>query len=306
MLIPRSLSSAEPCNIFVVSTLAANPPVASPELTYSALCGGKRFQGRSAQGTPEHPLVTVVTAVFNGQPYTAGCLESVLGQDYPNIEHLVLDAGSRDGTIDVLRAYSDRVEYWKSEPDKGLYDAWNKALLEARGEWICFLGVDDELLPGAITAYMDLARKNPEAEFMSSLIRWTHKCGYMRVCGQPWKWRNFIRWCCISHVASMHRRSLFDRLGNYDISYGSAADYEFLLRTRGSLKAAFMPVETAMMRAGGYSDGSTAFVDATRAKIRAGGRNPLLAYIELAMAKVRHPMRPLRRAAGRLLARLKR
>src|ERR1700722_15718402 len=130
--------------------------------------GGQRGKGILAQGRPDLPLVTVITAVYNGQPYVAGCLESVLRQDYPNIEHIVLDAGSNDGTVDVLRQYDDRIALWRSEPDRGIFDAWNKALLEAHGEWICFLGSDDEFLPGAVSAFMPLSAQDPQAEYLCS------------------------------------------------------------------------------------------------------------------------------------------
>src|ERR1700748_1400497 len=125
--------------------------------------GGKRLKKNVAENRIDQPLVTVITAVFNGQPHIAGCLESVLEQDYPNIEHIVMDGCSIDGTVDVLRRYDDQIAYWKSERDSGVYDAWNKGLAEARGEWICFLGSDDEFLPGAVSTYMALAAKHPKA-----------------------------------------------------------------------------------------------------------------------------------------------
>ena len=126
------------------------------------VCGGQRLKGITPRGSMDHPLVTVVTAVYNGQPYMANCLESVSRQDYPYIEHIVLDGGSSDGTIDVLQQHDQRITLWKSQPDRGVSDAWNKGLLEARGEWICFLGADDEFLPGAVSAYMELAPTIPE------------------------------------------------------------------------------------------------------------------------------------------------
>jgi glycosyltransferase involved in cell wall biosynthesis len=267
------------------------------------LCGGKRLKGIVAESSVECPLVTVVTAVFNGQAYIAECLESVLRQDYPNIEHIVLDGGSNDSTIKVLREYDDRIALWKSEPDKGVYDAWNKALLEARGEWICFLGADDEFLPGAVSAYMALAAKNPRAKYLSSKVRWVHPSGYSRTFGEPWTWRKFSKFMCAAHAGSMHRSSLFDRLGTYDISYRSAADYELLLRARHQLNAAYMPVITVMMRAGGVSDSTAAFEEATRAKVATGGRNAALAAMELRMANAKFVLRPLRRALGSIAVR---
>jgi glycosyltransferase involved in cell wall biosynthesis len=268
------------------------------------LCGGTRTRGIVAENRADRPLVTVITAVFNAQPYLAKCLESVLRQDYSNIEHIVLDGGSKDGTIKVLRQYDDRIASWKSEPDKGVYDAWNKALAEARGEWICFLGADDELLPAAVSTYIALAAKYPEAEYMSSQVRWVHPSGYVNQAhGTRWTWHRFAKCMCVAHPGSMHRRSLFDRLGVYDTSYRSAADYELLLRARGSLKTTFMPVVTAIMRAGGVSDTSVALTEAYRAKTQTGGRNAMLATMELWEARIRFKLLPPYRFACRLMAR---
>jgi glycosyltransferase involved in cell wall biosynthesis len=253
--------------------------------------GGQRLKGILAESTSELPLVTVVTAVFNGLPHVAGCLESVLSQDYPNIEHIIMDGGSSDGTLEVLHQYGDRVAFWKSEPDKGVYDAWNKGMREARGEWICFLGIDDEFLPGAISAYMALAARNPHAEYLSSQVKWVHPSGYVRTIGGPWTWPKFSRFMCTAHVGSMHRRKLFDRLGIYDITYRIVADYEFLLRAQHELITAYLPLTTAMMRAGGVSDDGTALVEATRAKVKTGGRNAVLASMELPIAKIKFVLR---------------
>ena len=267
------------------------------------LSGGTRLHRTTPYEACEVPLVTVITAVLNGVDTIKSCIESVLRQDYPKIEHIILDGGSTDGTLDVLRQYDDRIALWKSAPDRGVYDAWNKALLEARGSWISFLGADDEYLPGAISAYMTLAASNPHAEYMSARVRLVHTSGYQRTAGRPWRWKEFSRWMCVSHVGSMHRRTLYDRLGNYDLSFGSAADYEFLLRARWELATAYMPRLTAIMRLGGLTDGPNAFADATRAKIATGRRNALLATAELRVANVRYFLRPLRRAIGRLVAR---
>jgi glycosyltransferase involved in cell wall biosynthesis len=266
---------------------------------HASKCGGKQSRGILAATSTDRPLVSVVTVIYNGYPYVQGCLESVFRQDYPNIEYIVIDGGSTDNTLDVLRRYDDRLALWKSEPDHGVYDAWNKGLREAHGEWICFLGVDDEFLPGAVSAYMALAAKHPKAEYLSSRVKWEHPSGYVRIIGSPWSWNRFRQVMCTAHVGSMHRRSLFDRLGYYDISYSSAADYELLLRARGRLNAAFMPAVTVMMRAGGVSDDTTALAEAKRAKIATGGRNRILAELEFQLAKLKFAFRPLHRALGR-------
>ncbi len=254
--------------------------------------GGLRRRGIIAEGTTVEPLVSVITAIFNGQEHVTGCIESVLCQDYPNVEHILVDGGSRDGTAEILRQYDDRVALWISEPDKGIYDAWNKAVKEARGEWICFVGVDDELLPGAVRSYMDLAARHPGAEYLSSRIHVIHPSGYVKLLGGPWNWPKFSRHMCTPHVGAMHRRSLFERLGEFDITYRIVADYELLLRARGTLQAAYMPDVTALMRAGGVGSSPASLRETARAKIETGGRSRLLTELDLAWERVLLPLRP--------------
>jgi hypothetical protein len=254
--------------------------------------GGRRFSGAVAAGSKNMPVVTVITAVFNGEKTLANCLDSVLIQDYPNVEHVVMDGGSTDGTLEILERYSDRIAFWKSEPDEGIYDAWNKGLKEARGEWISFLGADDQFLPHAISAYMALAELNPRAEFLSSRIRIAYPQGFEKTAGEPWTWSRFSRSMCAVHVGSMHRRDLFEKYGVFDTSYKSAADYEFLLRPRGRLKAAFTPAVTATMRAGGSSSTLQSLNEKAKAKIVTGGRNRIIASIEMLLDDAQFLVRP--------------
>lgn len=91
------------------------------------------------------PLVSVITVVRNGARTLPACLESVAAQTHPAVEHLIVDGGSSDGTLDLLRAWDKRLAWWISEPDRGIYDAMNKGIAVARGEWVYFLGADDVL-----------------------------------------------------------------------------------------------------------------------------------------------------------------
>ncbi|MBB5057281.1 hypothetical protein HDF16_001966 [Granulicella aggregans] len=255
--------------------------------------GGQRLKGTLAEGSTDLPLVTVVTAVFNGQSCLAGCLESVLAQDYPRIEHIIMDGGSTDGTLDILHRYNDRIALWKSEPDKGVYDAWNKALNLARGEWICFLGADDLYLPGAIGAYVALARKYPGAEFLSSRAKLDHSTGYSPTFGGPWLWPRFATAMTTVHVGAMHHKNMFARLGRFDSTYRIAGDYELMLRAKDTLKSAFTPLTTVVMRAGGLSDSTAGLYEAKRAKIAAGVCSAPLATVQLQRAVMRFHLRRL-------------
>jgi glycosyltransferase involved in cell wall biosynthesis len=252
---------------------------------------GARIPQAASGEKPRGPLVSVITAVFNGAATIGECLESVLSQDYPHIEHIVMDGGSIDGTIDVLREYQNRIALWVSEPDHGVYDAWNKGLRKAKGEWIAFLGADDTFLSGAISEYMRLARQNPSANFLTSRARLEHPSGYSPEFGGLWSWPRAARSMPSVHVGAMHRKSVFAQHGQFDSSYRIAGDYEFLLRARQDLHAVFTPAVTVLMRAGGLSDSTAGLVEAKRAKIQHKIRSAPLAEVEFRALALRFHLR---------------
>ncbi|WP_374166311.1 glycosyltransferase family 2 protein [Arcticibacter sp. MXS-1] len=94
------------------------------------------------------PLISVITVTLNAEKHLERCIKSVLEQEYVFIEHIIMDGASTDGTLDILRKYDQQLACWKSEPDTGIYNAMNKALKHAKGDWIYFLGADDFLYPG--------------------------------------------------------------------------------------------------------------------------------------------------------------
>jgi glycosyl transferase family 2 len=92
------------------------------------------------------PLISVVTVVLNGAETLERAIQSVASQGFPDLDYVIIDGGSTDGSLDIIRRYEVRLGYWCSEPDKGLYDAMNKGVRAAKGRWIFFLGADDELV----------------------------------------------------------------------------------------------------------------------------------------------------------------
>ena len=107
---------------------------------------GLRTKGYFKKSLPGKPLISVITAVFNDKEHLEQTIKSVITQTYDNVEYIIIDGGSADGTLDIIRKYEHLIDYWISEPDEGIYDAMNKGIDLAAGEWINFMNAGDEFV----------------------------------------------------------------------------------------------------------------------------------------------------------------
>jgi len=222
--------------------------------------GGGRLHKGSKQNEPGKPLISVITAAFNAARYLPDAIRSIRAQSYPNIEWIVIDGGSTDATVDLLKANDDIIAYWLSEPDRGIYSAWNKGLAQAKGEWICFLGADDYFWDAHALARMSEQLVNLPASVKvayGQIMLVSADGMVIHAFGEPWEnvRKRFREVMCIPHQGTMHRRSLFDQRGTFDESFRIAGDYEFLLRELKSADARFIPgiIMAAMRQGGGIS-----------------------------------------------------
>ncbi|MFZ2333450.1 MAG: glycosyltransferase family 2 protein [Sideroxyarcus sp.] len=205
------------------------------------------------------PLVSIIIAVLNGNATLQQCIDSIRQQTYPNKELIFIDGGSIDGTVDLLAANAENINYWISEPDRGIYNAWNKGLAQAHGEWICFLGADDflwapDVLERMVIHLQNLPQNTRVAYGQIMLIGEDGKSS--RSIGEPWKQakESFRQYMSIPHVGTMHRRALFEQNGIFDESFRIAGDYELLLRELKTGVAVFIPdIIIAGQRLGGVS-----------------------------------------------------
>jgi cellulose synthase/poly-beta-1,6-N-acetylglucosamine synthase-like glycosyltransferase len=115
--------------------------------------GGLRTQGYFKQSLPDKPLITIITSTYNAAEYLPRTIKSVREQTYTNIEWIIVDGNSKDNTVELIRQNEDVIDYWVSEPDSGIYDAWNKGVSLANGDWIAFLGAGDSYKPDAINVF---------------------------------------------------------------------------------------------------------------------------------------------------------
>lgn len=235
------------------------------------------------------PLVTVVTAVLNGGEKFEKAIKSVIAQSYINIEYVVIDGGSADRTLEIIEKYNSFIAFRSSGPDAGIYDAWNKALLEAKGEWVIFLGADDELLPDAVSDLIDSAKSsNWNVDFISGKAALWDGTSVINVFGRPWSWKRMRSYMCVAHTGAMHRRSLFSDVGIFDPTFRIAGDYDWLLRAGPGIRVNFIDKVLVQMGAGGLSNANPAvFREARRAKIKNGARGRLIAHIDSAWARAK-------------------
>jgi glycosyltransferase involved in cell wall biosynthesis len=105
--------------------------------------GGLRVKGHLKRAYNNSPLISIVTVVFNGEIFLEKTIQSVINQNYDNIEYVIIDGSSTDGTIDIIAKYEDKIDYWISEGDKGIYDAMNKGVELIRGDWVNFMNAGD-------------------------------------------------------------------------------------------------------------------------------------------------------------------
>jgi glycosyltransferase involved in cell wall biosynthesis len=226
--------------------------------------------------------------VYNGKATLQQCLDSVTQQTYAHVELIVIDGGSTDGTVDLIRANAQQVTYWISEPDRGIYNAWNKALAQAKGEWVCFLGADDYFRDAQVLNQMaeQLVLVPSEIRVAYGQIMLLNNAGSeLYVLGEPWaKIKNrFNQTMCVPHPAVMHRRSLFADNGNFDENFRIAGDYELLLRELKAKDAFFIEgvVMTAMRQGGVSTDPSNTLLglrEVRLAQIKNGLSRPSLSW----------------------------
>lgn len=211
------------------------------------------------------PLISIIIATFNAHNTIRKCLDSLIIQKNEYIELILIDGGSTDGTMDIVSEYNSHIDISISESDRGIYDAWNKGIINSNGNWIMFVGADDCLENGALLKYISyLKSHNTECiDYICARNKYLNKDGtVIKEFGVPWNWSQFRRTMKVAHVASLHSRSLFDEVGLYDLKFPICGDYELLLRKRSQLRCLYLDTCIARMATGGASFSMKALMEA--------------------------------------------
>jgi glycosyltransferase involved in cell wall biosynthesis len=214
--------------------------------------GGLRTKGYYKKSYEDKPLISIVTVVYNGKKFLEETILSVINQSYDNLEYIIIDGGSNDGTIDILKKYEDKIDYWVSEKDGGIYDAMNKGIDLVSGDWINFMNAGDSFYDSEILKKIFLDKNLDKID----IIYGKHNVIYpnkTRIAEAGnikdiWKGSQFCHQSTFisSSVHKLNKFNLNNRIG---------ADFEFFYRLYKNKKIfKYIDVVVANYSAGGLSD----------------------------------------------------
>lgn len=203
--------------------------------------------------------VSLITVVYNGEAFIESAIQSVLAQDYPNIEYIIIDGASKDGTMGIVERYRDRIAVVVSEKDKGIYDAMNKGVARATGDIIGILNADDFYATNDVistvvrtfdakkvdSVFGDLVYVNPDN--LEKVVRY--------YCPKHFKLSDFEKGDMPPHPTFYVRRELYAQFGQFRTDYKICADFEIMVRMlyKGKATYAYIPKVMVKMRTGGVS-----------------------------------------------------
>jgi glycosyltransferase involved in cell wall biosynthesis len=173
------------------------------------------------------PLISIITIVKNQEKYLEDCIQSVMEQTYPHIEYIIIDGQSTDNTVEIIKKYQKRINFWVSEPDNGISDAMNKGLNKATGDFVLFIHGDDYLInPNCIQNVVDKINSNQGDILAFGILFETpnSKKEYYPI----WDARMYLR-MKLPHQGIVCKRQLFKQFGNFDTTLKISMDYDFFL-----------------------------------------------------------------------------
>tara|TARA_B110000977_G_scaffold199125_1_gene285606 strand:+ start:690 stop:1535 length:846 start_codon:yes stop_codon:yes gene_type:complete len=196
--------------------------------------GGQRVKGIFKQSTDLRPLISVITAVYNGGQYLEESIDSIKTQNYQNFEHIIIDGCSTDKTPDIIKRNENNIDYWISEKDKGIYDAFNKGLKLAKGDYIVFVNSDDKLYDNNVfSTVIKYFKNNKDLDFLFGPVKkhWGLLHGY-----KPWKIRFSWGFYSSHSTGFFIKKNAAKKIGFYNLAYKYSSDYDYFYRMIVKLK----------------------------------------------------------------------
>lgn len=227
------------------------------------IIGGLRVKGKTKVSYPETPLISVITPVLNGEQYLEQAILSVLNQSYKNIEYIIIDGGSTDKTLDIVKKYDDQIDYWVSEADAGIYDAMNKGISLCTGEIIGIIASDDWYEKETVNYVVQNYLNDRSIGLFHGIVvvvdnNKVKKRGYPKknLIGTPFK-----------HPTCFISKQSYNNVGVYNTIFKVVGDYDLMLRIKKQkIKTCFIDKVLAYHRTNGFA-GSYGNIYKTKEKL---------------------------------------
>ena len=224
------------------------------------------------------PLISIVTPSYNQARFLEETIRSVLAQDYPRLEYIIVDGASTDGSLEIIQNYADRLAWWVSEPDQGQTDAINKGFSKAKGEILAWLNSDDTYRPGAVSAAIKCLLQYPEYGLVYGGADFIDEKGDLigRFPARQTDYRRLRQgYVHIPQQAAFFRASFWRKVGPLDPSFYFAMDYDLWIRIAAIAPIRYMPEVWANFRlhTGGktIADDDRCWPEMLRVHFRDGG-----------------------------------
>ncbi len=238
--------------------------------------GGLRTKGYFKRSFQDNPLVSVITVVFNGHESIEQTLRSVLEQSYDNVEYIVIDGGSTDGTTEIIKKYEQAIDYWVSEPDSGISEAWNKGIKASTGDIIGIINGGDWYELNAAKNVAGLFLQNKTAGVIHGIRRQWNESGTLVLgISKPATRVEKVTTLRlpVNHPTCFVRRQAYQTYGLFNTSYRVAMDYDFVSRLcKQKVCFLYLDAVIANMRTGGASCGLIGIREGREIFIRDGGK----------------------------------
>lgn len=201
---------------------------------------------------PGCPLISIITVCLDDGKYLEETIESVINQTYNNIEYIIIDGGSSDNTIDIIKKYESKIDRWLSEGDKGIYDAMNKGIGLAKGEWLNFMNAGDTFYKSNTIEKIFL-KKNNDVDFIYGDCEMIYNSEFSRV-QKAGEIKNLWKGMIFSHQSLFTNSDVFKKY-QFNVDNRIGADFEFLFHCyKNNFKFCNIHIPVAIVLAGGLSD----------------------------------------------------
>lgn len=214
------------------------------------------------------PKISVITVSFNSAKHIEECIKSVISQGYNNKEYLVIDGGSTDGTVDIIKKYRDKIDYFVSEPDKGISDAFNKGIKASTGDIIGILNSDDFMMPDALQKVADEYEEGVDI-YRGYCIIWNEETGSKHELHPNGKFKIPPIGAIICHESSFISRARYEKSGLYKVDFRYAMDLDLFVRMYKDKKLnnKFIDVCVDTFRTGGASSSAASKLRGERRRL---------------------------------------